>query len=110
MRWLPFVSGLFLPEALPHLFDSFSLLEYSSCNTRSLPPGGNRVPVLSWEPGHSSILVPGKQLKMDFYLLNQFNEINLLTTPTLSMASVAAANETKYKVFGTLNYLFLSNP
>lgn len=54
--------------------------------------------------------VPGKQLKMDFYLLNQFNEINLLTTPTLSMASVAAANETKYKVFGTLNYLFLSNP
>lgn len=47
---------------------------------------------------------------MDFYLLNQFNEINLLTTPTLSMASVAAANETKYKVFGTLNYLFLSNP
>lgn len=47
---------------------------------------------------------------MDFYLLNQFNEINLLTTPTLSMASVAAVNETKYKVFGTLNYLFLSNP
>lgn len=76
-----------------------------------MPPGGNRFPDLFGELGHSrGIPFPGKQLKMDFYLLNQFNEINLLTTPTLSMASVAAANETKYKVFGALNYLFLSNP
>jgi hypothetical protein len=48
---------------------------------------------------------------MDLYLLNQFNEINLLTIPNFKHASITAANETKYKVFGTLNYLFFfTNP
>lgn len=43
---------------------------------------------------------------MDFYLINQFNEINLLTTPYFKHWQV---NETKCKVFGALNYLFLTN-
>lgn len=55
-----------------------------------------------------SILV--RYLKTDFYLLNQFNEINLLTTPNVKHGKHHSANEIKYKVFGTLNYLFSANP
>lgn len=43
---------------------------------------------------------------MDFYLLNQLNEINLLTTLYFKHGRV---NETKCKVFGALNYLSLTN-